>query len=217
MWAKYKIDVLKTINDDFIHVDSDVFLGEDLFKPFINGECDVLVQDVVTHSENKAKDFGFDNKEFLANTLILTKPYDGRCFSCGTLGINKTAQEYYFAGIDVLYDAMLNIGLEKIKMPTLLLEEQLLYYITIENEFRFNTIIPDELVQKYGVLDGGDMIGYLHFWMRVKYKRFVIDKIRRKIFFDYPNHYETILKYERDVLSQFKFFSYFKLPILYSS
>lgn len=217
MWSKYKIDVMKTINDDFIHVDSDVFVRNNVFRPFINNECDVLIQDIVPHKINMLKRFAFENKEFLAETRILTKPYDGRSFSCGTIGINKAMQEYYFTGIDVLYEAMLKFGLENILAPTLLLEEQLLYYITIENDFKYKPIVPNELLLKYEFLMCNEMVGYLHFWTALKYKKDAIDYIRKRIFFEYPEHYETILRYERDVLSQFKFFHYFKFPLVYSS
>ena len=215
MWATYKLDVLRTINDDFLHVDSDVFISGDSFKSFIDGECDVLIQDVVPRGENKISQFGYNNKDFLADTLILTKPYDGRCFSCGTLGLNKKIQEYYFAGIDVLYKAMLNFGLENFDKPTLLLEEQLLYYITIENNFKYKSVISDELVQKYGIENGGDMIGYRHFWFRMKFKKQYINYIRHRIFFEFPEYYEIILKYEKDVLSKFKFFQGMNFPKIY--
>jgi len=215
VWSKYKTDIMRTIGDDLIHVDSDVFLFNDLFDPFINGDYDIMVQDVLPYNKNLIKKFGFDNKEFLKETKILTRPYDGRCMSCGTVGLKKNIQEYYFAGIDVLYEGMLKHGLENIDMPSMLLEEQLLYYIAVENDFNFYEILPADLVKEHGVVDGGDKIGYLHVWMRLKYKRDIINKIRKKIFFDFPEYYDTVLKYERDVLSKFKFFPYFKLPTTY--
>ena len=216
MWAKYKIDVMKTIGDDFIHVDSDIMVDRNIFTPFINGECDVLIQDVVPFKKNLIKSFGFENKDFLAETLILTKPYDGRCFSCGTLGINKSSQEYYFAGIDVLYDAMVKVGIENVDMPTLLLEEQLLYYIAIENNFNFKTIIPDELIAKYGILEGGAEVGYRHFWALHKYRKIFIDYIRKRLFYEFPTHYSILLRYEHEVLSKFEFFKHMGFPKVYS-
>ena len=215
MWSKYKLDCLRTINDDFLHIDSDVFVDRNFFTDFINGKCDVLVQDIVPFKQNSLRHFVITNREYFKDTKILTKPFNGRAVSCGTVGINKMAQEYYFAGIDVFYNDMLKIGLEKISYSTLLLEEQLLYLLAFENDFRINSILSDDDVAKYGILEAGTRIGYLHLWMQLKYKRDIINYIRKKIFFDFPEYYDTVLKYEREVLSKFNFFPYFKLPMIY--
>jgi len=215
MWSMYKVDVMRIINDDFIHLDPDVSIFSKVLDPFINGECDVMVQDIVPFEDNRLKKFVFDNIDFFAETKILTKPFDGRAFSCGTVGIKKFAQEYYFKGVEVLYEGMEKRGIEYIDYPTLILEEQLLYLIACENFFSVQEIIPTELITEYGIMDGGDRIGYLHLWRAVKYKTHIIDMIRKKIFFDFPEYYDTVLKYEREVLSKFNFFPYFKLPMLY--
>ena len=215
MWSKYKLDVMKTIGDDFIHLDPDISLFKKVLDPFINGECDVLVQDVVPHKYNSLKPFVYGNKAFLADTLILTKPFDGGAMSCGTVGINRYAQEYYFAGIDVLYKAMLEAGTKNISYPSLVLEEQLLYVLSIENDFKVNTIVPHELMRE-DILQVEWSHGYLHIWMQIKYKKCIIEMIRRRIFFEYPEYYGAILKYEHDVLSRFKFFPYFNFPLIYS-
>ena len=215
MWSKYKIDVMRVINDDFIHLDPDVSLFNKVLDPFINGECDVLVQDIVPFKENSLKKFVFDNKDFFAETLILTKPFDGRCMSCGTVGLTKSVQEYYFKGIDVLYEGMLKHGLENIDFPTLILEELFLYLLSYENDFIVHDIIPHESAVNYGIIYAGDKLGYLHVWRRLKYERKTIDLIRKKIFFDFPEYFDLIYKYEHDVLSKFEFFKYFNFPLLY--
>lgn len=215
MWSMYKVDVMKSINDDFIHLDPDVSLFAPVLDPFINGECDVIVQDIVPFKNNRLKKFVYENIDFFSETLILTKPFDGCAFSCGTVGIKKFAQEYYFKGIEVLQEAMLKRGVENIEYPTLILEEQLLYLIACENLFNIHEIIPPELVREHGIMGGGNEIGYLHLWRAVKYKRDIIDMIRKKIYFDYFDYYDVILKYEYEVLSQFEFFKHMDFPILY--
>lgn len=215
VWSKYKTDIMRTIGNDLIHVDSDVLLFNDLFEPFINGDYDIMVQDVLPHNKNFIKQFGFENKDFLAETRILTKPYDGRCMSCGAVGLKKNMQEYYFKGMDVLYEAMLKHGLENIDMPSMLLEEQLLYYIAFENDFKWYEILSPDLVKKYGVVDGGDKIGYLHLWQNLKFKRDIIDKIRSKIFLEFSDFYNIIERYEREVLYDKKLFQYMNFPKAY--
>ena len=215
VWSKYKTDIMRIIEDDFIHIDSDVLLFNNLFDPFISNDYDIMIQDILPRKRNLIKKFGFENKEFLAETRILTKPYDGCCMSCGAVGLKRNVQEYYFKGMDVLYEALLKHGLENVDMPSMLLEEQLLYYIALENDFKYYEILPADLVDKYGVVDGGDRIGYLHLWQKLKFKRDILDKIREKIYFDYSIHYETILRYERDVLSKFNWFKFFNFPLVY--
>lgn len=210
MWSTYKIDAMKTLNDDFIHVDSDIFLSQPVFDNFIDMEynIEVMVQNITPMSRNGIKDFGFRNKDFLADTKILTKPFDGRSMICGTMGLKKNVQEYYFAGVDVFYEAMLKLGVENITEPSMLLEEQLLYYITLENDFTCYSILPEELILSHGLLKGGDMLGYLHVWMGLKFKREIIDMIRKKIFHDFPEYYHIIEKYEQDVLKDNKVFNH---------
>lgn len=217
MWSKYKIDVMKTINEDFIHIDPDVSLFKNVLDEFINGRCDILVQDIVPFKENSLKPFIFDNTEFFADTKILTKPFDGRAMSCGTVGLTKEVQEYYFTGIDILYDAMLEIGLDNILSPTLVLEEQLLYLLAVENDFVVHNIVEYEMMINYGILNVGETHGYLHLWMQSKFQRKIIDLVRRRIFFEYPEYYEDVLIYEHEVLSKFEFFKHFNFPKIYSN
>jgi len=214
MWSKYKLDVMRTIGDDFIHLDPDVSLFKKVLDPFINGECDVLVQDIVPHKWNVGKEFVFNSIPFFRETKILMKPYDGRAMSCGTVGITKEVQEYYFAGIDVLYEAMVKFGVEKIDYRGLILEEQLLYLLALENDFKVNTIVPHELMRD-DIFELGLTHGYLHIWMGIKFVRKVIDLIRKEIFFGYPHYFDYVLKYERDVLSKFKFFEGMNFPKAY--
>jgi len=214
MWSKYKLDAMRTIGDDLIHLDPDVSLFKPVLDPFINGECDVMIQDIVPFKWNIGKEFVFSSINFFKETKILTKPYDGRAMSCGTFGMNKHAQEYYFAGVDILYDAMVKYGVENIDYRGLILEEQLLYLVSIENDFKIHEIVPHELIRK-DIFELGLTHGYLHVWTQFKFARKVIDLIRKEIFFGYPYYYETILKYEHDVLSKFKFFQGMNFPKIY--
>jgi len=200
MWSKYKLDIMRLIGEDFIHVDQDVAVFNDFFKPFIDGECDVLVQDVISRQKNHTKPFVNKNLEYFKETKILTKPYDGQAFSCGSVGLRKNVQEYYFAGIDVLYKSMLEFGLDGLNFAAMILEETLLYLITIENDFKYDYILEQKEVDKLGLLVAGDKIGYAHFWSAAKFKQQYLIGIRNKILNDYPDFSEYLLKFEREVL-----------------
>lgn len=78
LWNMYKINCLKEVGDDLIHVDSDVMIFEDFFRPFIDDDIDVLVQHIVSRKHNDGKHFVFEQKEFYEKTKIFTKSYDGR-------------------------------------------------------------------------------------------------------------------------------------------
>jgi len=216
VWNKYKIDVMRTIDDDIIHIDSDVFLLGRFYDEFINGDYDIMVQDILPKKENQTAYFGYENKEFLAETKILTKQYDGRCMSCGSFGLRKKVQPYFYAGVDVLYKAMLDIGVNNIPYATMIIEELLLYMIAYENDFTVYEILPEDLMKNFeNALYAGDSIGYLHMWMQLKYRRHILDFMRKKIFYEYPTHYHTILKYENDVMSKFKYFYYMNFTKIY--
>ena len=212
MWSKYKIDCLRTINDDFIHVDSDIFINDDLFKPFLNENYDVIVQNILPRKLNFIKNFGFEQKDFLKNTKIFTKPYDGRCVSCGVIGLKKEIQEYYFKGIDVLYDAMKKIGINNIDKPAMLIEEQMLYFIAIENNFKIYEIIKENQIKSNNdIITVGDSIGYLHVWAGLKFKANIIRAIRKKLFYDYPEYLDYVIKFEQEVMKDKNIFKYMVL------
>jgi hypothetical protein len=210
MWNKYKLDMMKIIGEDFIHVDSDVFIFDDFYRNFINGKYDVLVQDVISRKMNTvAKGFVFENKDFFADTKIFTKSYDGQSFSCGTVGLTKKVQEYYFAGIDVFYDAIMKVGPENILWVNLLLEETLLYLIIKENNFTYDYIIPQKLVDKHNIMWAGDKIGYVHVWAMNKYRKKIVRQIRTKLIREFPEYLDHLLKFERDVFSKMDLYKYF--------
>jgi hypothetical protein len=208
MWSKYKLDIMKLIGEDFIHVDQDVVVFDDFYKPFINGECDVLVQDVISRQGNLTKPFINDNLKYFKETKILTKPYDGQGFSCGSVGLTTEVQKEYFSAIDVLYNDMLKVGLKKLDFAAMILEEILLYLITIENDFSYHYILEQKDVDNVGMLDAGDKIGYVHLWAGNKFKQKYLIQIRNKLVLDYPEFKEYILKFEREVMSQKPVFRY---------
>jgi hypothetical protein len=213
MWSKYKLDCIRMVDEDLIHVDSDVFILNDLFRPFIDSDYDVMVQNVFPRPLNTVNYFGFEQREFLKESKILTKPYDGNCFSCGTLGLKKRAKEIYFAGIDILYEAMLKTGLENFFDPPMILEEQLLYFISIENNLNVHRILSDDLISKSDdIINEGDKIGYLHVWYDLKYKRNIIQQIRRKLFHDYPEYLDHLFKFEQEEMIWKRIFRYMVLP-----
>jgi len=212
MWSKYKLDIMKTIGEDFIHVDQDVIVFDDFYKSFIDGKCDVLVQDVVSKKRNFTKMFIYENLDFLKETKILTKPYDGQAFSGGSLGLRKHVQDYYFKAVDIFYDGMVEFGIENIPLAAMILEETLLYLITTENDFKYDYILPQKDVDEMGLMFAGDKIGYLHLWAANKFKRIYIQQLRKELFTNHPQYLDYVIKYEREVMIWKRIFRYIVLP-----
>jgi len=211
LWSVYKLDCMRSVGEDFIHVDPDVFLFKDLFGPFIiDDDYNIIVQDILTAENNLkfVKDFAYENLEFLADSKIFTKKYDGRCMSGGVLGLKKTAQEYYFAGVDVLYNAMLDLGIEKIGGAAMIIEELLLYLIAVENDFNVYEVLPHDLILKHGVEEVGNMLNYVHVWKGSKYKKKNIDNIKRKILYEFNEYQRLVLEYESDHMLKLKSIKY---------
>src|SRR5579859_5029980 len=97
-WNMYKTDSIMQTKGDVIHVDSDVFIFDRLFDVFINGNYDGIVQDTLTVEHNKTFTGHFipDNAKKLTDTKILDSSlYDGRCFSCGVLGVKEDAKRKF--------------------------------------------------------------------------------------------------------------------------
>ncbi|MBN1637328.1 MAG: hypothetical protein JW866_00040 [Ignavibacteriales bacterium] len=203
-WTVYKLDVLKSINDDFIHVDPDVFIWEDVFRPFMIGDYDVMVQDILQAEKNDLKEFVDANINFFIDSKILTKSYDGRSASCGVLGMKQSMQSYYFAGVDVMYKAINDVGVDNVPFPGIILEELMAYLIAVENDFKMFEILPHNLIIEHGWDVTGDMIGYSHMWMRHKYRKEIIQQIKRRILFEFSDYERFVLSYETDMRSNLK-------------
>lgn len=212
MWSKYKLDIMKLIGEDFIHVDQDVIVFDDFYKTFINGECDVLIQDVVSRKKNFTKTFIYENLDYLRETKILTKPYDGQAFSCGSVGLRKNVQEYYFKAIDIMYEDMMKTDIEKINFAAMIIEETLLYLITTENNFTYDYILPQKDVDELGLMHAGDKIGYVHLWASNKFKRIYIQQLRKMLFTNHPEYLDYVFKFEQEVMIWKRIFRYMVLP-----
>lgn len=213
MWAKYKLDCIRTLNENFIHVDSDVFVFNDLFQPFLQDDCDILVQNILPRKMNFIRDFVYKQKKFLKDNGIFTKPFDGKCFSCGTMGLKKKVHEPFFNSVDLLYQGMEDVGVHHFNCATMVLEEQVLYLTAKEHNFNACGIIPEDGIETNDdVMLGGDKLGYVHLWFGYKFKKYYIQQIRKKLFYEYPDYLDYVIKYEKEVMVNNKLFKYVVLP-----
>jgi len=203
-WSYYKVDAMRTMKEKFIHVDSDVFIFDDLYAPFIKTrKYDVMVQDIIPERTNACGWFVKYNKEFLEeNNIIDYDIYDNRCFSCGTLGITPKLIPEYIALCDTLMKAYLENKLINANPVGMILEELSLYIFTLNKKLRVHEILPHADILEHGIEKAGDLRKYTHMWFGNKFKPQIIKAIKLKIEKDFPDSYHLIEKYEGDVLNK---------------
>ena len=202
-WNMYKIDMMKLQNEDFIHVDSDVFIFDDLFKNFIDGHYDMMVQDIIPPSENFVKDFYWDNYSYLTNgSLSLSGSYDNRCVSCGTFGMKKHVLDNYFYIVDIIHDAMKRKKLKSVNCQTMILEEFMAYLVALKYNYKIYDILPYDLVVKHNVRKVGDIVKYTHLWTNSKFKDDMVAKVKNKIKKDFPDKFSLVNFYDRNIYNK---------------
>lgn len=201
-WSYYKVDAMRTMKEKFIHVDSDVIIFDDLYSSFINTrKYDVIVQDRIPERNNFSSHFVKKNKDFLLdNNIFDYNNYDGRCFSCGTLGITPKLLPEYIKICDTLKKGYLNKELIDVEPLGMILEELSLYLFTLNKKLRAYEVLPHDEILKYGVEKTGNLRKYTHLWFGNKFKPEIIKAIKLRVKKNYPESYLIIKKYEKEVL-----------------
>lgn len=199
-WSYYKVQVMNQMSDAFIHVDSDVFIFDDLFKPFIDGDVEGIVQDRIPASVNFTMGFINDNK------VHLPKGFDGGCYSCGVVGMTKDLLSEYRKVNLKMYDKVVNgkyRNLQNFQHIICGIIEELGFYITcFENKTKIHEILPYEEIVKEGgdPRKVGNSAKYTHMWFSSKFMKKYIDLIKIKITKEYPQHADLIEIYEKEVI-----------------
>jgi hypothetical protein len=199
-WSVYKIDALRLIGEDVIHVDSDVFIFDDLFRPFIDGNFDVIVQSI-DNNNCITTEYVKHNVEFLNDSGIIdAKIYDKGFASCGVLGIKNKVHADYFDAVDKTYVAMKNNQIKYIekKWYPMILEESTLYLTILNNKYSVHGILPSEIINQIGVETTGDVSKYTHVWFTTKLDAHNIDLMKRKIRNEFPYYRSLIDKFEME-------------------
>ena len=202
-WNIYKIDALKSVKEDVIHVDSDVFIFGELFHEFMfTDNWDVLVQDIIPLEYHNHFTNGFvgKNAEFLARNGIISKGlYDGRFTSCGALGLKTRSKEKYFEAVDKIYAGIKSDSL--VAGNSLILEELTLYLVSLMNNFRTYQILPRVSMSEVGPQQSGNANKYTHMWFGTKFNERNVDLIKRKIRTEFPHYRKLIDKYEMELVN----------------
>jgi hypothetical protein len=201
-WNKYKIDVMRQVDEDFIHVDSDVFIFDDKFREYINDDYyGLIVQDIIPEKKNFIRDFYYDNIEVYSNCLSLEKTiYDNKCASCGVIGMKLEMRNKYFDAVDRVHSAMTNNKLRNVNSQTMILEELTAYILALNLNIKIYDILPHDQILKYGLHKTADKAKYTHMWFDSKFDNNNIGLIKNKIRKDFPESYHIVEKYTKDII-----------------
>jgi hypothetical protein len=138
-WSHYKVQVMNQMKENFIHVDSDVFIFKDILRPFLDGYFDGIVQDKIPAEVNFTRGF-IDH-----NIDKLPKNFDRRCYSCGVVGMTMPVLEKYRAMNEYLFDGIRHErfkGQKEYESLYFGIVEELGFYITcFENKFKIHEIL----------------------------------------------------------------------------
>lgn len=206
-WNYYKVDAIRRQTGKFIHVDSDVFIFDDLFSEFINTrKYDIIVQDTIKPEWNPFKTAISVVKDFLKkNNIMNPNDFDGKCFSCGTVGMTINVKNEYVNLCDLFRDEYNNKEFKvEADIISMISEELSLYLLAIKNGLRTYEVLPYEEVALHGSAKVGNNRKYTHMWFGSKFQPQYIKLMRHKIIKEFPEQEKLILEYESEVLDKRK-------------
>jgi len=197
-WNLYKVDCISEMKESFIHVDSDVFLFKDSFRPYIDhlNMYDIIVQHAIPPQINFTKNFIELNRTELLNLKLINEHYDNRCFSCGVIGMNPNVVPQYIDDVKKLYSAIeSNIFVGEFHWYKSMICEELAFYLTaLRIGYRWFSVLPYEDIVNLGEKGAGAPNKYTHMWFDTKFVKRNIELIKNKIKMDFPGNHWNINK-----------------------
>lgn len=208
-WSYYKVDIIKLIEEDFVHVDCDVFLFDDLFSKFIsNNEYDIIVQDVLSPQHNISRTYVDDFSDYLnQHNIFNVNMYDGKCFSCGTIGMRIKFKDSYVQMCDLIKKGFEYHPDREVKYMGMICEELALYLYAQKHGLKFYDILPYEDTLQYGTCETGNKMKYTHMWFHTKFEVEYAKLIRNKLLTSFPEYKAYINLYEEEIIKNTDMFN----------
>jgi hypothetical protein len=207
-WSYYKVDIMKSQRQDFIHVDPDVFIFDDLFSPFINdNSCDMIIQNQIPRDSNYVHGYVDMFRDFIIeNDIIDPDVYDNRCFSCGVVGMRHRHKNGYIKLCETMKKGFIKAKTEDAWFIGMANEELALYLYTIKNNFKFkiHNILPYEDVLRHTEKGAGNFHNYTHMYMDSKFQPKYVRLVRYKILKEFPEAMKYLERYENEVMMNSK-------------
>lgn len=194
-WNAYKLDVIADQTENFIHVDSDVFIFDDLFISNFN-EYDIIVQKIIPDNELfiQIKNYVSNNLYFYNN---ITNLYDNGCLACGVVGMSMNVKNEYLKDYNKIYNGFKNneISLTGIEIfRAMILEELTLYLTSLRNNYKvYDLTTKNE--------------NFIHLGGESKFTKNNINYIKNEIKNNFSNDYHLINTYE-EIISDIDIFCY---------
>jgi len=205
-WSYYKVDIIKGMREDFIHVDSDVFIFANVFSPFIdNKNIDIIIQNFIPKDWNYVRGYVNKHRDFIIkNKLINPDNYDERCISCGTVGMRIKHKKGYVEMCEKIREGFIKAKTDDRWYIGMASEELALYFYSLNNDLKIHEILPYADVLKYTDKGAGDHHNYTHMLLVSKFQPKYVKVIRLKILKDFPEAKKYIDAYEKEVMSKTK-------------
>ena len=205
-WSYYKVDIMKRMRQDFIHVDSDVFIFDDLFSEFINDKkYDLLIQNQIPKKLNYVVSYVEQFKDFvIENDIIQPEKYDGKCLSCGTLGMRIAHKSDYIKVCEAIKKEFIKRKTEDRWFVGMASEELALYLYSLKKDLKFHEILPYDDVLKHTEQKAGNYHNYTHMYLDSKFQPKYVKLIRNKIIKDFPEQIKYVQQYEDKVMKNTK-------------
>lgn len=205
-WSYYKVDIMKSQRQDFIHIDSDVFIFDDLLSPFINDDsCDMIIQNQIPENINYVNNYAEEYGDFLIEKDIIDpEVYDGRCYSCGVVGMRHKHKKGYIDVCEKMRKEFIKRGTTDKWYIGMANEELALYLYAIKNRFKFkvHNILPYEDVLIHTEKGAGNYHSYTHMYLDTKFQPKYVRLIRHKILKEFPEAIKYIERYENEVMKE---------------
>jgi hypothetical protein len=204
-WSYYKVDVMKSMRTDFIHVDSDVFIFDDLFSNFINDKTfDVIIQNQI-YEDHYVRDYVDKFKSFIIeNDLIDPNIYDGGCASCGTVGMRIGRKKQYIDVCETIKKGFIKAKTENAWYIGMASEELAMYIAMLKYKYKSYEILPYDDVIKYGEKIAANYHKYTHMYIDSKFQPKYVKAIRMKTLYEFPEAINLIKKYETEKMMDTK-------------
>ena len=201
-WSYYKVDVMSLMKEDFIHVDSDVFIFEDLFKKFTSSKkYDMIIQNQIPKRFNYVKNYVEDFRDFvIENNLVDPDKYDGRCLSCGTVGMRIQHLSGYINVCETIRKGFIEAKTIDKNFIGMASEELALYLYSLNNDFKIHDILPYDDILEHDERGAGDRNNYTHLYRGTKFETRYVKLVRNKILKDFPKYVTHIQRYEDEVM-----------------
>lgn len=209
LWSYYKIDAMKKMKEKFIHVDTDVFIFDDLFREFIDGDYDIIAQNRWAREQNAyIRDFVDTYKEYVIdNDIIDPDIYDGGSLCSGVVGMTPEICKGYDELASKIKAQCINDELSKmsggIKQTISIVSEELsLYLYALKNKLKVFDVLPRQEIINEGILAVAKRRKFTHLWFNNKFKPQYIEIIKLRIKKDFPESYHLVEKYDVEVMSK---------------